>query len=552
MADEELLFLPLGGAGEIGMNMNLYGYGRPGDVTWIMVDMGITFGDGTHPGVDVILPDPEYIEAHKDHLAGIVLTHAHEDHLGAVPYLWDRFRVPIYATPFTVSVLQRKLAQDGLLDEVPIVEIPLNGGFELGPFRLDLITMTHSIPEPNSIAITTDLGTVLHTGDWKLDPDPVVGASYDMPALTRLGDKGVLAIVCDSTNVFTKGTSGSEGDIYDNLVKTIAECEGRVVVTCFASNVARLDTISRAAKDCGREVVLAGRSLGRMVDSARENGYLQDAPKFLAEEYFGDIPKDKVLVISTGSQGEPRAALSRIAADDHPRIYLSDGDTVIFSSRQIPGNETSIGRLQNRLVRRGIRVVTDRDRPIHVSGHPARDEMVEMYQAVKPRIAIPVHGEMRHLMEHARLARDCDVQETVVVENGAMVRIAPGPAGVVEQVPNGRLALEGGRVVPLDGSLVRERARALFNGHAVITIVIDKDGDLADDPLLTTTGLLETGEVDYEDGVLDAAEDAIEHLSKKDRRDDDVVSEAVRIAVRRYFRQTFGKNAITTVHLVRI
>lgn len=552
MAGEELLFLPLGGAGEIGMNLNLYGFGPPGKLTWMMVDLGITFGDGTHPGVDVILPDPQYIEQHKDDLAGIVLTHAHEDHLGAVPYLWERFGCPIYATPFTVSIVQRKLAEVDLLDIVPIVEVPLNGTFEVGPFEIDLITLTHSIPEPNGMAIRTPLGTVLHTGDWKLDPDPVIGADYDMPALRRLGDEGVLAIVCDSTNVFTEGTSGSEGDIYESLKQVVEGCTGRVVVTCFASNVARLDTISRVAQAVGREIVLAGRSFWRMIDAAKENGYLQDAPRFLDEDYFGDVPDDKVLVICTGSQGEPRAALSRIAADEHPRIYLGEGDTVIFSSRQIPGNEVSIGRLQNRLVRRGINVVTDKDHFIHVSGHPARDELLEMYQAVQPQISIPVHGEIRHLAEHAKLARSAQVPEAVVNENGGMIRIAPGPAGVIEQVPSGRLALEGARVVPLDGELVRGRVRALWNGTATITVVIDRVGELMGDPILTTTGLLEPDDHDIEDDVLDAAEDAIEHLSKKDRRNDDVVSEAVRLAVRRFFRSNFNKNAVTTVHLVRV
>ena len=549
---EELLFLPLGGAGEIGMNLNLYGYGQPGRITWMMIDLGITFGDGTHPGVDVIMPDPDYIERHKDDLAGIVLTHAHEDHLGAVPYLWERFECPIYATPFTVSIVQRKLAEVGLEDIVPIVEIPLNGSFEVGPFELDLITLTHSIPEPNGIAIRTPLGTVLHTGDWKLDPDPVLGEPADMPALRRLGDDGVLAIVCDSTNVFTEGTSGSEGDIYQSMLDVVQDCTGRVVVTCFASNVARIDTLCRVAKATGREVVLAGRSFWRMIDAARENGYLPDAPNFLDEEHFGDIPNDKIMLICTGSQGEPRAALSRIAADDHPRLYLSEGDTVIFSSRQIPGNEVAIGKLQNRLVRLGVNVITDKDHFVHVSGHPARDELLEMYQAVKPQIAVPVHGELRHMAEHARLAKSAQVKETVVTENGGMIRLAPGPACVVEQVPSGRLALEGNRVVPLDGELVRGRVRALWNGTATITVVIDKVGKVMGDPILTTNGLLEPDDWDFEDEVLDAAEDAIERLSKKDLRKDDVVSEAVRLAVRRYFRTTFNKNAVTTVHLVRV
>lgn len=552
MAGEELLFLPLGGAGEIGMNLNLYGYGVPGNVTWMMVDLGITFGDGTHPGVDVIMPDPSYIEQRKDKLAGIVLTHAHEDHLGAVAYLWERFGCPIYATPFTVSIIQRKLAEVDLLDIVPIVEVPLNGSFEVGPFTIDLITLTHSIPEPNGMAIRTPLGTVLHTGDWKLDPDPVLGKSYDMKALRRLGDEGVLAMVCDSTNIFTPGTSGSEGDLYESLRKVIEPCTGRVVVTCFASNVARLETVSRVARSLGRDVVLAGRSFWRMIDAAKENGYLQDVPNFLDEEMCGELPKDKVLIICTGSQGEPRAALSRIAADDHPRIYLSGGDTVIFSSRQIPGNEVSISRLQNRLARRGIDIITDKDHFVHVSGHPAYDEMLEMYQTIKPQISIPVHGEIRHLKEHAKLALECQVSQAIVNENGGMVRIAPGPAAVVEQVPSGRLALEGGRVVPMDGELVRGRVRALMNGSVTLTMVLDKVGNFIGDPQLTTIGLLEPDELDFEDDVLDAAEEAVERLSKKDLRNDDVVSETIRIAVRRYFRSKFNKNAVTSVHLVRV
>lgn len=549
---DELLFLPLGGAGEIGMNLNLYGYGKPGKAEWIMVDLGITFGDSTHPGVDVIMPDPQYIEDHKDQLAGIVLTHAHEDHIGAVPHLWKRFGCPLYATPFTVCILKKKLAEAGLLDEVVIHEIPLNGSFKLGPFELDLITLTHSVPEPNGIAIRTPLGTILHTGDWKLDPDPVLGASYDMPALRRLGDDGVLAIVCDSTNVLTPGTSGSEGDIYESMKKLVEGRDKRVVVTCFASNVARLETISRVARDCGREVVLAGRSFWRMIEAAKENGYLQDTPKFYDEEMAASIPNDKLLIICTGSQGEPRAALARIAADEHPRIYLGEGDVVIFSSRQIPGNEVGISRLQNRLVRRGIEVVTDRDHFIHVSGHPAYDELVEMYQAVKPKIAIPVHGELRHLTAHAQLATQCQVEETLINENGGMIRIAPGPAAVIETVPTGRLALEGGRLVKLDGELVRGRARGLFNGTATVTIVVDKKGNLLNDAQISTTGLLEPDDFEFEDEVLDIAEAAVDHMSRKARMDDDQVSETVRIAVRRYFRNTFKKNAVTSVHVARV
>lgn len=551
-SSDELIFLPLGGAGEIGMNLNLYGYGKPDNPDWIMLDLGISFGDNSQPGVDVVMPDPQFIEDHKDKLKGIILTHAHEDHLGAVPYLWDRFKCPIYATPFTVSVLKRKLAEDSAFQNVPIIEIPLNGKFSVGPFELELITLTHSIPEPNGVVLRTPLGTVFHTGDWKLDPDPVLGADYDRDALRNLGEEGVLAMVCDSTNVFTPGTSGSEGDILDNLFDLIKDQKGRVIVTCFASNVARLETISKVAKMCDRDIVLAGRSFGRMIASAKENGYLNGVPNFLDEEYASQIPKDKLMIICTGSQGESRAALARIANDDHPRISISKGDLVIFSSRQIPGNEVSISTLQNKLVRRGVRLITDKDAFIHVSGHPARDEMLDMYQTIKPEISIPVHGEFRHLTEHAALAKTCQVKQTVINENGGMIRLAPGPAKIINTVHSGRLALEGGRLVPLNSELIRGRTRALWNGTATVTVVVDKLGNLLVDAQISTTGLLDADDFDYEDEALDRAEEAVERLSKKDRRDDAKISESVRIAVRRYFRGQFKKNPVTTVHLVRI
>ena len=552
---DELLFLPLGGAGEIGMNLNLYGYGPEGKESWIMVDLGITFGNGTVPGVDVILPDPEFIVERKKKLKALVLTHAHEDHIGAVPYLWDRLRCPIYATPFTVSILKNKLAEAKLLGEAEINVIPLNGSFSIGPFDLELITLTHSIPEPNGIAIRTPLGTVLHTGDWKFDPNPVLGEVSDEAALRRLGDEGVLAVICDSTNVFSPGTSGSEGDLLDGLVDVINTVEGRVVVTCFASNVARIETIARAAQQTGRSVVLSGRSLQRMVEAARENGYLQDTPKFLVEEDAKHLPRDNCLIICTGSQGEPRASLFRMAFEEHPRLKISSGDTVIFSARSIPGNEISIGRIQNQLIRRGMRVVTDRDAFIHVSGHPCRDELIQMYQHVKPQIAVPVHGELRHLSEHAALARTCQVAEAVINENGGIVRLAPGPAGVIDHVPSGRLTLEGGRVVPLGGELVRGRTRALLNGAAVLTIAVDMQGDIVAEPKITTEGLVEPGSDDaiqIERTALEIAVGTLNSLPMADRRDDGAAAEAVRVAVRRFFRDTFGKRPVTTIHLVRI
>ncbi len=551
-APDQLTFLPLGGAGEIGMNLNLYGFGPREQETWVMVDLGITFGNGAQPGIDVIMPDPAFIEERRDRLAGLVLTHAHEDHLGAVPYLWERLQCPIYATPFTISILRRKLAETEFSERVEITEVPLSGRFTVGPFDMELITLTHSIPEPNAIAIRTPVGNVLHTGDWKFDPGPVIGDAPDKAALSKFGDEGVLALVCDSTNVFTPGESGSEADLLDSLSSLIGECQGRVAVACFATNVARLETIARAAAIQSRDVVLAGRSLWRINDAARENSYLTDIAAFIDEEDAGHIPDDKLLIICTGSQGEPRAALSRIAANDHRYITLGEGDTVIFSARSIPGNEASIGLLQNRLVRNGVRLVTSRDHFIHVSGHPARDELAQMYQLSRPQIAVPVHGERRHLEEHADLALECQVPKSIVAENGTMVRLGPDEPGIIGEVASGRLALDGNRLVAMDGELVRGRIRALYNGSAVLSVVLDGEGEWAAEPELTTIGVLETGEEAIAEAAIDAAREAMKGLSANKRKDDGEVREALRIAVRRTFRKTLDKNAQTTVHLIRI
>lgn len=550
---DELLFLPLGGAGEIGMNLNLYGLGDPKDPTWLMIDLGVTFGDGSPPGVDLITPDPSFIEERRNRLAGLVLTHAHEDHLGAVPYLWDRIRCPIYATPFTMEILKRKLSETDFEDQVELHEIPLDGAFKVGPFDLDLITLTHSIPEPNGIAIKTPLGTILHTGDWKFDPDPVIGEVSDEAALNRLGDKGVLAIVCDSTNVFSPGHSGSEADLAKALTDIIKGCDGKVAVACFATNVARLHTVAKAAEACGRDVILAGRSLQRTTTAARNCGYLDDVAPFLDEEASGFIPDDKQLIICTGSQGEPRAALARIATDSHPRITMGKGDTVIFSSRVIPGNEIGIGTMKNNLARLGVRIIEDSDAHIHVSGHPNREELIEMYQHVRPEISIPVHGERRHLERHAELARECQVAHAIVNENGGLIRLAPGTPEIVDHVPSGRLAYDGNRMIPMQGEAMRSRVQSLWNGTAVVTICIDKDGKPVGDMVVTTTGLLEPDEEDdILDQVADDVYDAVERMSKRDLKDDEEISETVRLAARRAFRRLLDKKPITDVHLIRI
>lgn len=550
---QELLFLPLGGAGEIGMNLNLYGLGDPADPEWLMVDLGVTFGDDHPPGVDLITPDPTFIEERRDRLVGLVLTHAHEDHLGAVPYLWDRLRCPIYATPFTMQILKAKLKETDFGDQVPLHEVPLDGAFEVGPFSLDLITLTHSIPEPNGIAIKTPLGTVLHTGDWKFDPDPVIGEVSDEAALKRIGDDGCLAIVCDSTNTFSPGHSGSEADLADNLTEIIQNSPGKVAVACFATNVARLETVAKAAEACGRDVVLAGRSLQRTTTAARKCGYLQDVPAFLDEDAAGFIPDDRLLIICTGSQGEPRAALSRIATDNHPRITLRKDDTVIFSSREIPGNEVGISIMKNNLTRLGVRLVEDVDGHIHVSGHPNREELTEMYQHVRPHISIPVHGERRHLEEHAKLAKTCQVPHAIVNENGGMIKLAPGVPEIVDHVTSGRLVHDGNRMIPMRGEAIRSRIQGLWNGTMAVTVVVDASGAPVADVVISTTGFLEPYE---EDEVLDqVAEDiyeTIDKLPRRDRGDDRALSEAIRLTARRSVRRMLDKKPIADIHLVRV
>lgn len=545
---DEVIFLPLGGAGEIGMNLNLYGHaGR-----WLMVDLGITFDDGTVPGVDVIMPDPGFIEERAEDLVGIVLTHAHEDHLGAVQYLWPRLRCPVYATAFTAAVLRRKLPEAGLLDKVPLHELPLSGRIDLHPFQVELITLTHSIPEPNALIIRTKAGAVMHTGDWKLDPDPMVGPTADEKALIAAGEEGMLAMVCDSTNALSPGRSGSEGDVRAVLADVVAAQKGRVAVACFASNVARVESAAQAGVRAGREVALVGRSLWKMVDAAQETGYLKDAPRFLTDEEAAKLPPDKVLLICTGSQGEPRAALSRIARDDHQTITLDEGDTVIFSSREIPGNEVAIARLQNQLAELGCTIITARDvDDIHASGHPNRDELIQMYQWIRPKIAVPVHGEARHLLANAEIAQECQVPHTLAPMNGDVIRLAEDGATIVDEVYAGRLVLDGNRLVPSDSQAVRERRQLAWNGCVVVSLAVDRDGVLAADPDVTVFGLYDEDAPVLED-LVDVATDAVERTGRRDRREDNGLGEAVRIAVRRALQKLTGKRPPVRVIVLRV
>jgi ribonuclease J len=545
---DELVFLPLGGVGEIGMNLSLYGYAG----AWLMIDLGISFADDTMPGLEILMADPSFIVERRDTLAGLLVTHAHEDHIGAIPHLWQRLRCPIYATPFTASVLRLKLGEAGLLNEVKIIEVPLSGHFTIGPFALELITVTHSIPEPNAVVLRTPAGTVLHTGDWKFDPDPLIGRTSDFAALQRLGDEGVDALIGDSTNALRAGEAGSEADVQRSLIDLVGRYDNRIAIACFASNVARLQSAAAAGEAHGRSVALVGRSLWRMEQAARENGYLDGTRPFLREDQAVELPRDKILMICTGSQGEPRSALTRIAADDHPNVKLVPGDTVIFSSRMIPGNERAIGRLQNQLSRKGVDVVTEAEHFVHVSGHPARDELARMYQMVRPKAAVPVHGEIRHLTAHAKLAEDCQVPHTVIAENGDIVRLAPGPAAVIDHVDTGRLGLDGKNLVSLENGAFRTRLRMTFSGAAVATIVIDGRGTLLAPPQLTIHGLLGEEAEKVIGAVAGAIERAIKDLSHEKRLDDEIVRETARLAVRRALSASHGKKPVTDVHVVRV
>ena len=546
---DELIFLPLGGAGEIGMNLNLYGYGGK----WIMVDLGITFADETTPGIDIITPDPSFITERRDDLLGIILTHAHEDHLGAVPYLWPELGCPVYATPFAATVLEGKLEERGLLDEVPLHRVPLGGRLRLGAFEIELISITHSILEPNALAIRTPVGTVLHTGDWKLDPEPLVGLSTDEAAFRQLGDQGILALVCDSTNVFQAGESGSERAVRDSLDSLIAGRKGRVAITTFSSNIARIKTAAALAAAHGRHLVVVGRSLRRMIQAARETGYMDDLGPVLDEGEGGFLPPETTLYLCTGCQGEPRGAMSRIASGDHREVTLGPGDLVIFSSKVIPGNERAIGRLQDQLVLAGIEVIGEKDQFVHVSGHPCRDELRQMYQWARPAVAVPVHGEMRHLVAHAALARELQVPEAVVLQNGQALKLAPGKPEVIGEVPAGRRYLDGDVLVDAGDDAVRERRRLMFNGVATVTVVVDSEGEVQAPPALVLQGVpLANGDGDLNSEICDAIDAALARMPKSARRDDGRIEEVARIASRRALRQAIGKRPVVTARVVRL
>jgi ribonuclease J len=546
LMEDELVLLPLGGAGEIGMNFNAYGFGPPDERKWIVVDCGVLFGRETDtPGVDIIMPDIRFLAERREDVLAIVLTHAHEDHIGAVGHLWPELRCPVYATPFTARLIQDKLVEAGLQDRLRVNIVPLGGKLTLGPFAVEFISITHSIPEPNALAIRTALGTVVHTGDWKIDPEPLIGHTTDANAFRKIGDEGALALVCDSTNALVPGHSGSEADVRKALTDLIGTLKGRVAVTGFASNVARLDSIAKAARIHGRELALVGRSMHRIVTAAKETGYLADFPRTLDESEAAQLPPHRVLFLCTGSQGEPRAALSRIAAGDHPTVSLGPGDSVIFSSRIIPGNELGIHALHNKLAALGVEVLTVEDHFVHVSGHPAREELAEMYRWVRPKIAVPVHGELRHMAEHARLARSLQVAQAVVLENGHMLRLAPGRAEIVDEVPSGRLHLDGRVRVEEGAGFARKRRALAFAGFIGITLALDEKGRPAGEPSFFLEGIPEVVHAP----VREAVAETIRRYNPK-KRDAEELQEQVRRAARRAASDAWGKKPVTRVEIV--
>ncbi|ANG95666.1 MBL fold metallo-hydrolase [Brucella pseudogrignonensis] len=550
----QFVFLPLGGVGEIGMNLAMYGFGPEDNREWIVVDMGVSFAGPEHPGADLILPDIRFLEAEKHNLRGIVITHAHEDHYGALLDLWPRLKAPVYATPFTAGLLEAKRQSEFGAPEIPMNIFKAGESFEIGPFKLEAIAVTHSIPEPVSLAITTPLGTVVHTGDWKMDPDPSMGPLIDEARFRALGDQGVLALVCDSTNAMREGESPSERQVGESLRELIENARGRVAITTFSSNVGRIRSITEAARDAGRQVLVVGRSMKRTIAVATELGYMEGLPEFLSEDDYGYIPRENVVMILTGSQGEPRAALAKLARDEMRSIALSAGDTVIFSSRPIPGNEKAILDIKNKLIDQGIKLISDDDALVHVSGHPRRAELKRMYSWVRPKILVPVHGEAAHLVAQGSLGAMEGIEEIAQVRDGDMLRLAPGKAEIIDEAPIGRIYKDGKLIGDEDEIGMVERRKLAYVGHVAVSVLLDRDFKIMDEPDLVAFGLPEEdaqGDL-MEDILLDAAIEAIDSIPRARRKDMEVVRESVRRAVRAATNEAWGKKPVVTVFINRI
>ena len=553
MAQNELVFAPLGGIGEIGMNLSIYGFGDARRRQWLIVDCGVSFASEEQlPGVDLILPDISYLMEERKNIVGLVLTHGHEDHMGALIDLWPRLKVPLYATPFTAALFEARRASEPGAPEIPVNVVPMGGHLALGPFDIDFINVSHSIPESNALAIRTPAGTVVHTGDWKIDPTPILGAPTDQAKLTALGDAGVLALIGDSTNAVREGRSPSESDVAKTLAELIRTAPRRVAVTTFASHVGRLRAVAAAARAADREVVVVGRAMERVVQVARETGYLDGVQDFRSAQSYGYLPPDKVLALCTGSQGEPRAALARIAADEHPEVTLSAGDRVIFSARPIPGNEKAISRVINGLVEQGVEVITDRTHLVHVSGHPRRDELRDMISWVRPKILIPAHGEALHLAEHAELARRAGVPHVLVCRNGDLIRLAADGAQIIDKVPSGRLYRDGSILVNAASRTVAARRRLSFSGIISVALAINEKGQLLADPEVELIGLPDNDAngASMLEIARDAVEQTFESLPKPRRRDPDAVAEAIRRSVRGAIAERWNKKPICHVHVL--
>lgn len=551
---DELVFVPLGGVGEIGMNLALYGFGPESQRQWIMVDCGVTFPGPDLPGVDLVLPDIGFLAKERKNLKGIIITHAHEDHYGGLSQLWPGLNVPVYASGFTAGMLEAKRDMDGDRYEIPVTNFKAGDRINLGPFEIEAIAVNHSIPEPMSLAITTPLGTVIHTGDWKIDASPSLGPLTDEKRFRELGEKGVLALLCDSTNAQREGVSPSEHEVSESLQQIIEQAEGRVAVTTFSSNVGRIKSIAEAADKAGREVLLLGSSLKRVTNVARDVGLLEGIKPFIAEDEYGYIPRDKVVVILTGSQGEARAALAKLSRDEMRHVALAPGDIVVFSSRAIPGNEKALIDIKNALIEQGVKIVTDADALVHVSGHPRRSELKKMYEWVRPEILVPVHGEAAHLTAQAELALQCGISQVPKVRNGNVLRLAPGPAEVIGDVPHGRIFKDGKLLGDFDDLGIGERRKLSYVGHVAVAMIVDSRYEFVDDPELVTTGLPlydDEGE-ELDETLYDAVVGAFESIPRARRKDLEMVREAIRRAVRSAANEIWGKKPVVTVFLTKV
>ena len=551
---QELVYCSLGGAGEIGMNLNLFGYGKPGEYKWIIVDIGVTFSDDNIPGIEVILPNPEFIADQKENLLGIVLTHAHEDHVGAIAHLWPMLECPIYATPFTAAIVREKFKELKINIGSHLKIVKLGGNVKLGAFDIDYVTLTHSILEPNGLAITTPEGVVLHTADWKIDDDPLIGEKTDIKKLTEIGKKGVLAMVCDSTNIFNLGSSGSESLVRTGLFTVLEKMKNRIVITSFASNVARMETVFKVAEKIGRQVCLVGRSMNRIYQLARQCNYLQDIKVPIDVRDSKKITKNKIVFLCTGSQGEQRAALARIANGTHPDLQLEKDDNVIFSSRIIPGNEKRLFKIFNDFSKNDINVLSEENSMIHVSGHPAREDLKKMYNWIKPKILIPVHGEQRHMAEHINFAKEMGVKFPIKVSNGEIIRLSPGEPKVVDKVTWGRVYLDGKVLIDNDSPVLKERRNMAANGYMEITVLISKNGQIKNNPVITIKGVPlideDASEIEYdlEDIVMDTCKTFNLNNSKQEKN----LIDTLKGNCRKLINDKSGKKPLVNINLVRL